>query len=506
MERTLYFRNCDATGKKIMSIYAPDSPFKVFHHEAWYGDSWSGLDYGRPFDFTRPFFIQFQELMRQVPLLALAVVGTQNSEFVNQIGYSKNCYLTIEGDYNEDSMYGYRVFFNKVCVDCTEVVQSQQCYECIDCDNCFNLKWSQLCKQCSESQFLFDCRGCNQCFGCVGLRQKRHCVFNKQLTPEQYEKMMASFDSCNAAHWKAAWEQFAKLKLTHPRKAFIGEQNENVSGNYIYESKDAMECFNIRACRDCRYCEMIRESKDCMDYSVWGASAELIYECGTSGVGLKNLCFCTDCWENVHDALYCYQCVNGTGNCFGCVGLRHQKYCILNKQYTKEEYEELVPKIIAHMQRSGEWGEFFSPTISPFCYNETTAQDFFPMTQSDAAARQWKWKEKLPSHAGTGAAVAVPPGDAANIPDNVTEKIFACEATGKPFKIIAQELRFYRDNHLPLPRFHPDERHRRRAALRNPRKLWDRQCVKCMKSIRTSYAPERPEMVVCEECYLKSVY
>jgi len=31
------------------------------------------------------------------------------------------------------------------------------------------------------------------------------------------------------------------------------------------------------------------------------------------------------------------------------------KYCILNKQYSKEEYEELVPKIIEHMQKTGEW-------------------------------------------------------------------------------------------------------------------------------------------------------
>ena len=31
--------------------------------------------------------------------------------------------------------------------------------------------------------------------------------------------------------------------------------------------------------------------------------------------------------------------------------LRNKSYCILNKQYTKEEYEELVPKIIEHMMK-----------------------------------------------------------------------------------------------------------------------------------------------------------
>ena len=36
-------------------------------------------------------------------------------------------------------------------------------------------------------------------------------------------------------------------------------------------------------------------------------------------------------------------------HCFGCVGFKHKQYCILNKQYTKEEYEKLVQKIIKQM-------------------------------------------------------------------------------------------------------------------------------------------------------------
>jgi hypothetical protein len=52
----------------------------------------------------------------------------------------------------------------------------------------------------------------------------------------------------------------------------------------------------------------------------------------------------------------------------------------LNKQYTKEEYEKLLPKIIAHMKKTGEWGEFFPISISPFNYEETPAMDYYPLT------------------------------------------------------------------------------------------------------------------------------
>jgi hypothetical protein len=55
----------------------------------------------------------------------------------------------------------------------------------------------------------------------------------------------------------------------------------------------------------------------------------------------------------------------------------------LNRQYTKEEYELLVPKIIEKMMSDGEWGEFFPAILSPFGYNETVAQEYFPLTREE---------------------------------------------------------------------------------------------------------------------------
>src|SRR3989344_3075374 len=81
-------------------------------------------------------------------------------------------------------------------------------------------------------------------------------------------------------------------------------------------------------------------------------------------------------------------------NLFGCVGLRNKKYCILNKQYTKEEYEELAPRIIAHMRNTEEWGRFFPMEQSSFAYNETEAQDYFPLKKEEAAQRNIAWREE----------------------------------------------------------------------------------------------------------------
>lgn len=184
------------------------------------------------------------------------------------------------------------------------------------------------------------------------------------------------------------------------------------------------------------------------------------------------------------------------------------RFCIFNKQYSKDEYEKLVPKIIENMILSKQWGEFFPISISPLGYNETVAQEYFPLKKEKSIERGWKWNDyepPLPKVAKTIDATELP-DSIDDIPDDILNWAVVCAATKRPFKIIKQELDFYRKINLPIPCLHPDERHKRRMALRNPRKLWNRECSTCQKPIETSYAPDRPETVVCEECYLKEVY
>ena len=96
--------------------------------------------------------------------------------------------------------------------------------------------------------------------------------------------------------------------------------------------------------------------------------------------------------------------------------------------------------------------------------------------------------------------------NANNVPDDILNWAIECEVTKKPFRIIKQELEFYRKHNLPIPRRHPDQRHLDRMKLRNPRRLFERKCDKCQKDIQTTYAPERPEIIYCEECYNKEIY
>ena len=87
------------------------------------------------------------------------------------------------------------------------------------------------------------------------------------------------------------------------------------------------------------------------------------------------------------------------------------------------------------------------------------------------------------------------------VDDSILKEVLACEKCGKAFRLISLEFQLLKKFKFPVPRKCPDCRHMERMSRINPPQLWDRQCAKCGKDIQTSYAPERKEIVYCEECY-----
>ena len=156
------------------------------------------------------------------------------------------------------------------------------------------------------------------------------------------------------------------------------------------------------------------------------------------------------------------------------------------------------------MKKLGEYGEFFPPSLSPFAYNETQAQELFPMKKEEVIARGWQWKEK--EQAEYKPATYTPPHEIFAVTDAFINEMLACANCGKNYRIIAQELRFYRTYNIPLPYHCPDCRYAALFAKRNPWKLFTRTCAKCGIQMQTAYSPEKPEIAYCESCYLATVY
>ena len=501
-ERKLYKRTCDASGKQIISMYSPDKPYKIYDQKIRWSDSWNAMDYGKEYDFTKPFFEQFKELYQYIPKISLTNTGSENSEYVNYSRWLKDCYLCFWLGQSENSYYIQTGREDKNCVDCSYVTWCQQCYELVDSHQCFDTHFSQRCTNSNNLSHCIDMENCSFCTFCVWLVNASYGILNELYDKDTYFKKLQEISQNKEIYQK----QFKELYLKTPKKYGQFIQTDNCTWNVLLWSKNSEYCFDSISLENCKYVSSSwwsKDSYDCTSINIW---TNLMYQ--AQGAWWFKSIFINDSMS-LTESMYCDQCFDSK-NLFGCIGLRTKEFCILNKQYTKEEYEILLPKIIEHMEKTWERGDFFSNDISVFSYNETIAQEYYPLDRAWALSLWCKRMDQeypinIPENAQTIKAHDL--SDNINdITDDILNQVIICEFTWKPFRIIKPELEFYRKHNLPIPHKHPDQRHRERMLLRNPRKLRKRVCAKCWETIHTSYAPERPEIIYCESCYNKEIY
>ncbi|MFA5842104.1 MAG: hypothetical protein WC882_00265 [Candidatus Gracilibacteria bacterium] len=514
-ERHLYHGECGLCHKFTLTQFPPHLKQPIYCRECWHSDQWDPCTYGQDFDFSRPFFEQVYELKRRSPAQALSIDGTTtNCEYMHYAGSSKNCYLIFHADFCEDCYYGYGFKKNTSCVDGFYNLHCELCYDCVDVHKCYGLKACQDCIGCSSSSFLRDCVGCKHCFLCVGLRNKEYYFENKPLSKEDYEKRMTHIDTGSYKTYQFCKKRLTELERTHPFKEFHGYNTENSFGDYLIHCKNTQYSFDCEDVEDGKFCyQLVLGAKNVYDLYQYGTNVQQSYECIITGGNAYHVLFSNEGTISCTDLFYCWY-IENSKNCFGCVGVHHKQHCILNKQYTPEEYHRLAARIAEHMQKTphagqaSEWGEYFPIAISLFGYNKTTAHMYYPLTRDQALAKGYKWDDyepPQPTVAGTIPAGKIP-DNIEDIPDTALKATLECEVTKKRFKITPQELKFYREQKIPLPRRSPDQRHLDRFHQRNPRQFWTRECAHCHKQIRTTFSPDRPEIVYCEGCYLKTVY
>lgn len=515
-ERKLYKRKCSATGKELISNYHPDVLFPVFSREYWLSDAYNPSDYGMDFDFNKSFFEQFRSLSNITPRFHIQQQDPiENSEYSNCVSNCRSCYLTFDSDYNEKCYYCNKIQHSKDCIECSFLTNSEQCFECFQCEKSHGLRFSNYCINCNDSWFIDSCIGCHDCIYCCNLVNKQYCFMNEQLTKATYqEKLQLMVQDQKLASRRDVFQNFLRK---NPKKFIHGTHIENSTGDDLYNVKNVKSSFAMMESEDCAYSDLLIQAKNCMDVSSFGDTIAWMYEICTGGINSQNCSFGFTNVLNSRNLLYC-SIAYSSQNCFWCISLKQKaENMILNKAYSAQEYETLCWRIINHMQSTGEWGEFFPHEVSPFWYNETVAQEYFPMTEEEVKSKGWNWYEGENKNTYIWAYYSSLPisqydervvwfDTATQHINECLNWIIQCEVTEKPFKIIKQELAFYIENSLPIPTKHPDQRHQERMDLRNPRKLYERSCTECQKEIITTYAPNRPEKVLCEECYRKLVY
>ena len=556
-ERALYRRKCSLCQEDIISVYHQGVTFPVYCNKCWWSDKWSAADYVGDYDFSKNFYLQFKELLNKVPRLSLFASNNENSPYTNYTWFCKNCYLSPSTLHCEDVAFSIWADKSYRCIDCAKISECQLCYENINTEKCYNSIFLIKSQNCIDSAFLFDCHNCKNCFMSSNLRNKSYVIENKQYPKEEYFKRLEEYNFGSYIKLLELKNRFAELIKSSLHKFANVLKSTNSTGENILNAKKARKCFDVYNVEDIAYCFRVWSMKDSMDLYGSGPDSELFYEGINLGIKSSRQNFCMNEWEGGYEQEYCDFCM-GSSYVFGCVGLRKKQYCILNKQYTKEEYEKLVPRIIEHMNqmpytdkkgRVYKYGEFFPPELSPFAYNETIAQEYFPLTKSEALAKGYSWKDPEPRNYQIQIPDDKLPDHIKDVKDDIVGQVIECaHAVGSPsetsgqtagavcneqcteaYKIIPQELAFLKKMNLPLPRLCPNCRHYQRIKQRNPLKLWHRKCQcagetsenkvyqntadhihhskteHCQNEFETTYAPERPEIVYCEACYLREV-
>ncbi len=544
-ERYLHRTKDSVTGKEILSGTDDFSSAKVVDKDYWFSDNWDQNASGREYDWNKPFLLQFKELLNEAPIPNRFFMNFINSEYCNNATDVKNSYLIFGCTFIEDSAFLDNSTRCRQLFDSSYMADSEIAYESFFNKKCYRSFFSSHCEYSHDIYFSRDCIGCSNCVGCVGLKNKKYHFFNQPLSKEDYEKEFEQLNLSSYKNLQILREKIKKFWLEFPVRYVHGLKNEHCVGEYIFNSKNVRQSYYVNSGENLKYCQGLYSAggKDSYDQYRYGLNSEMIYECTAAGGHSVNCKFSFECYHNSRNVEYSFV-VNSSSNMFGCVAMHHKKFCILNKQYSEVEYKKLVPKIIQHMKdmpyvdkmgRVYAYGEFFPPEISPYPYNDTTAQEFFPLTESEALKRGFLWRASTERRYTPDINFEDLPDDSgAIIVENFESKIVSCEHDGKckehcatAFRFTLQELQFYKAMGLPLPRVCPNCRYYARIAQKNPLKLCRRTCQcageksengayknsanhrhgnsHCAESFETSYAPDRPEIVYCEGCYQQEV-
>ena len=506
-ERVFYKRKCDKCERDVVSMYSPNKPFTVWCYDCWFSDSWGGEDFGLDYDPNISFLDQFEKLWKSVPKVSLVYMRSPGSDYTNISADNKNCYFIIESSNNEESIHSYWI---QECRDVLDTSFSSKCeltYESDDCYNSYKLQYSKGCHDCATSYFLTDCKGCTDCIGCINLRNKTNYIFNQPYSKEEYEKIKKDLALNTYSGIKMLREKYEEFLKNQPRKFAEIMQAVNSTGSYMKNVKNCKSCFHSYEAEDNKYGVHIwRNAKDTMDCDTAGRNVSLIFNSINAGMDNSNMIVCAVCWtcSFIEYSMYCFN----SNNCFGCVGLRKKDYCILNKQYTKDEYEKIVEKIKNELKGKEEYGQFFTKNLSCFGYNETPANEQFPLSKKEALDEGFKWEDtERGTYNKETKRINEMPESLSAIDFDATEEIFICESCNKNYKIIPNEFLFYRKLDVPLPRLCPDCRHYRRIKSRGPNKLWHRKCMNknCTNEFETPYSPDCSEIIYCEKCYQNEI-
>lgn len=503
-------RKCDAPGhtEMMISILPAECPFPVYDYHYFTGEQLEPLSFGVSYIPGESPMETFYALRKKFPMPSFLNrdPSSLNSEYSNGGQNLKNGYFVFTCHDVENAWYSNVILKGRNIMDSYWVTDSESTYENVFSDHIYQSSFVYFSGNCTDSKFLFDCRNCSNCFGCVNLRNKSYCVYNQQLTKEEYSSFLSSVYPLSrkklSEYKEKFWELVKTLPMNGPRNVAV----TNVFGSNLRNSKNLYDVTDADKSENIAHSDEILTLKDSMDTTFTGDGASLVYM-GVNIGTLSNKIKFSVSTKFSNDCEFTFNSKN-LSNCFMCFGLQKGSYCILNRQYEKEEYYKIVDEIKSEMLKKGEYADGVGMEFSAQAYNFSIGQISFPLSEQEILKLGGYMAKDPGTNASGQEAISSDklPQTIEETEDEILNKAIVCEVTGRPFRIVPSELEFYRKIKLPLPSIHPSVRMEKRIEISAHGKKNEATCAKCHKDIITMFDPKENFILYCEDCFKKEIY
>jgi len=512
----LYSRQCSLCEKNFISIYAPNSGFTVLCPKCFHSDNWDPYKFGMDYDPNKSFIEQAVALNHKTPVLGIVNdndIASVNCLYTNDVAFAKNCAMVFIAWRIENVFNSVSLAAGKDLSDCLGVAEeSQYTYDGVMINGVSQCKSVYWCTSCINCVLCYDCRGSQDCFMSSGLRNKKYYFKNQQYSKEDYQEILESYKLNTRSGYARARKEFEEWVKPYPRKFAELQNSVQCTGSDIIRGKNTKSSSFASFSEDSKYVHNGVTFKSCYDCEV-GGETELAYECITPDQSSRSL-GTIESWKNTF-ASYSFDC-HGSNNIMGCTSVKKAEYCILNKRYSKEEYQELSKKIIEDMKVRGEYGEFFPSELSPFGINETRANWELCLNKEEALTRGYRWQDEIQQTKGKETiSQDQVPDSITDVTDDMLKEILACVSCERNYRILRDELLLYRRLAVPIPKECFFCRNLKRQTLRGGYDLVTRQCDcshdshghsnRCSNSFETFFTERELRPIYCEDCYQKEV-
>ena len=343
----------------------------------------------KDFNINKSFFNNFRELFTEMKLPNLLhFLENENSDYSDVLVWWKNCYLSNIVTSSENVLYSFSVknsdnIFNSIAVwkNTSNVFSSSWI------DNGFNIFFSKYIINSNNIWFSSNLVWCSECIKCDNLENKKYYINNKKYSKLDYQEKKKKILKNKDFFYNYY------LKLINKSKSF---NSKNTNWNFILNWEDIENWYFISDTKNGKNIMFWWwNSENINNYNVftwWSWKNIDIYWTMWSWMWNENIYNSIHIayWNNIYYSYYLTNC----SYCIWCIWLKNKSYCILNKQYTKEEWEKLAVQIFEQMENDWTLWDFFPWELNPFYFNDTVAGLIGWFKKEDVEKDWYMWRDE----------------------------------------------------------------------------------------------------------------